>query len=257
MNTRPEYPYRASFAAALIEPAADASPAGLDPVAARRFRVYRNNVQGALIEALRDAYPVVCRLVGDEFFVAMARQFVLAETSRDSSLTLYGEGFDRFIEVFAPAQSVPYLADVAKLERAWLESLNAADQNPLDAAELAVDGEQLLDARFETHPAARLVLSAHPVVSIWRANLEDEGTKTIEAGSETALVTRPGFDVMVTAFDQAGGQFVGQFLKGQTVQSACQVAASIDHDFDVGAAFGQLLQAGVFARVNFNTGDKP
>ena len=38
---------------------------------ARRFAVYRNNVVVGLIETLKDAYPVVHRLVGAEFFRAM------------------------------------------------------------------------------------------------------------------------------------------------------------------------------------------
>ena len=42
----------------------------------RRFDVYRNNVVAGLIAALGEAYPVVLRLVGLEFFRAMAAAYV-------------------------------------------------------------------------------------------------------------------------------------------------------------------------------------
>ena len=59
---------QADFAAALLDPSPDAAPAGSSDLAARRFRVYRNNVRVALTEALAAAYPVTARVVGAPFF---------------------------------------------------------------------------------------------------------------------------------------------------------------------------------------------
>ena len=50
----------------------------------RRFAVYRNNVAVSLVEALGARFPVVKRLVGEEFFRAMAHAFV----SREPPLSL-------------------------------------------------------------------------------------------------------------------------------------------------------------------------
>ncbi len=248
MNAAPELAYRQAFAAALIDRAADACPPGLDAVAARRFRVYRNNVHGALIDALGAAYPVTRRLVGDDFFAAMAREFFLGEASRARSLALYGAGFADFIEHFPPTAGLAYLADVARLERAWLEALHAPDLPALDAAALPGDGNRLLTARFEAHPAVRLVGSPHPVVSIWRANREGQAGGEIAALPESALVTRPGFEVATRALDPAVAGFADALLAGASVQDAYQATAGRAGDFDVGAAFSRLLEAGAFAR---------
>ncbi len=64
---------QADFSTALLDtrlpcPAGLYSANGADP--ASRFSVYRNNVQGSLINALADSYPVVQQLVGEEFFAA-------------------------------------------------------------------------------------------------------------------------------------------------------------------------------------------
>ena len=70
---------QAQFAQALLDPVAEV-PAGLvDPLgrpAPKRFSVYRNNVASSLTRALEAAFPTVRKLVGDEFFAAMAVVFL-------------------------------------------------------------------------------------------------------------------------------------------------------------------------------------
>lgn len=246
MTISAERRYRAQFAAALLDRSGDAHPPGLDARAARRFRVHRNNVHGALIGALADAYPVVQRLVGEDFFTAMAREFLLQETARRPSLALYGAGFADFIDHFEPAASVAYLADVARLERARLESLHAADAEPLDASTLLNEGE-LVHTHFAPHPATRLIASLHPIVSIWLANQDDEAAASITAANEHALVTRPARDVQIFKLDGPGGAFTRALLQGATVESAYASATELAADFDVTAAFSRLLEAGAFA----------
>ncbi len=79
----------------------------------------------------RCAFPAVERIVGEEFFQAMARAYVLAEPPRSPVLMDYGTTFADFIAGFAPAASLPYLPDVARIERAWREAYHAEDAEPL------------------------------------------------------------------------------------------------------------------------------
>ena len=118
------------FAAALLDPTR-AVPAGLvgpdgEP-SAKRFAVYRNNVVVGLTEALQANFPAVCRIVGEEFFQAMARAYVVFEAPVSPILLDYGDGFASFIAEFEPAASLPYLADVARIERAWTQAYNAPE----------------------------------------------------------------------------------------------------------------------------------
>src|SRR5262245_42691844 len=59
----------------------------------RRFAVYRNNRSAGLIAALAARFPVVQRLVGDEFFREMARQYIAHDPPRSPILMEYGETF--------------------------------------------------------------------------------------------------------------------------------------------------------------------
>jgi hypothetical protein len=241
--------WQAAFAAALRADESDARPAFLKGEAARRFRVYRNNVYHGLPQALAAAYPVVRRLVGDDFFFAAARAFVVAEPPRERSLALFGAGFPAFLDAFPPAASLPYLADVARLERAWLEAMHAADAGPLAPAALAGREAELTGARFAPHPALRLVASPQPIVALWRANQGDAAPapRRIEALAEMALVTRPHLAVEVHALTPAQAAFAGALAAGADLAAADTGARAIDAGFDPAAAFRLLLVAGAFA----------
>ena len=210
--TRPLASRQAEFAAALRDPAPGAAPAGFSDVAARRFRVYRNNVRVALIEALAAAYPALARLVGADFFERMAAVYAADRPATARTLNLYGAGFPDFVAGFAPARDLPYLADVARLERAVLESRHAADAAALDPAALAALGADLATARLAPHPATRLLRSAWPVADIWHANsgaAPPDGELVLTAGSTGALVLRPRLSVTVEALAPAEAAFAG------------------------------------------------
>ena len=95
--------------------------------------------RSALIGAIEARYPVTRRLVGDEFFRAMARAYVAEEKPRSPVLIHYGADFPDFVARFEPAREIAYLADVARLENAWVEAYHAAEAAPLALAALGDD----------------------------------------------------------------------------------------------------------------------
>ena len=93
--------------------------------------MYRNNVTVSLIDALAAVYPAVQRITGVDFFRAMARFHVRATPPTSPLLFEYGRDFPAFIEGYEYAQAMPWLADTARIERAWLDAYHAADAEPL------------------------------------------------------------------------------------------------------------------------------
>lgn len=98
------------FARALLDPLA---PPPRD-FAERRFAAYRNNVLVGVTDALAERFPVVLRLVGDEFFRATAGVHARTAPPRTPMLAEYGAGFPAFIEDFEPARELPYLAALVR-----------------------------------------------------------------------------------------------------------------------------------------------
>jgi len=247
--------YAEAFAPGLIDPARPA-PAGVaahrGKGVVRRYNVYRNNVTVSLIQALADIYPAVQRLTGADFFRAMARFHVRATPPASPLLFEYGRGFPAFIASYEYAQELPWLADVARIERAWLDAYHAADRAVLDAGALAAaDPALLAELRFTPHPAARIVRSRHPAVTIFTMNrAEGAAAPLLSHAAEDALITRPAQDVIVSRLPAGGAAFLGALLAGAPLGAAAADAFAEAPAFDLPANLAGMLSAGVFSAVH-------
>jgi hypothetical protein len=218
----------------------------------KRYNVYRNNVTVSLIDALVAVFPAVQRITGVEFFRAMARSHI-RETPPDSPLLFeYGRDFPSFIERYEHAQDMPWLADTARIERAWLDAYHAADADPLPPTHLSVPPDRLADLTFVAHPATRLVSSRYAALTIFAANRSAEPVTEINAAvREDALITRPGFHVEVRHLPDGAAIFLSALIEGDTLGQA--VAASLEAvpTFDIGAGISGMLAAGAFTAARF------
>ncbi|MBO9195378.1 putative DNA-binding domain-containing protein [Rhizobium sp. 16-449-1b] len=251
------------FALALLDPQRPVpvglvGPDGLP--SQRRFNVYRNNVVAGLTATLRDAYPAVARIVGDEFFAAMARIYVAVQPPRSPIMLDYGATFPDFIGTFEPAGPVPYLADVARIERAWVEAYHSADVEPLDPAVFThIALEDLPNVRVLLHPSCRLVRSAFPAVSIWQMNVSEGpvGEISLRQGGENAFIIRSGADVEVRPLRSSAVRFVESIATGETIIEAMKDAMSEDTAFDLSSCLSALMTARAFITYDLSPGGRP
>lgn len=242
---------QAAFAAAILDPAL-AMPAGLTTARgipdAQRFAVYRNNVAVGLRKALAARFPLVERLVGDEFFALMARAYIASSKPASPLLFAYGDSLPEFIEGFAPAAAVPYLAGVARIEAAVTRAYHAADAPTLGIAQLAaLPPEKLGAARLAPHPAATLVRSRFAVGRIWQAHQGETAAPFSASGAEAVLVVRPGLEVGVQILPGRDADFAAAALDGAALGEAAAQALAADNGFDFGAALVGLAGLGAFA----------
>nr|WP_321443764.1 DNA-binding domain-containing protein [uncultured Cohaesibacter sp.] len=216
--------------------------------AVKRFGVYRNNVLSGLIEAMAGVYPVVRDLVGEEFFNATCSLYIRQHPPRSKLLITYGDAFADFLASFPPAAELPYLADVARLERAWLDAYHAADAAPFDPTALqSIPPERLGELTFSFHPSARLLRSDHPVFSIWSAHSE-HGDKadlgSVDHSAQSVLITRPQWQVSLTMLPDGADVFFKALMTGASLADAAEKATNAKDDFDFGQHFTGLLQTG-------------
>ena len=189
--------------------------------------VYRRNVLANLREALGATYPVVRRLVGDAFFAEAADRYASAHPSASGDLHRHGEAFAAFLAAYAPARSLAYLPDVARLEWAVAQAFHAANARTFDFAALAAIAEADRAAiRLALQPGARLIPSAHPIAAIWAANQpERDGTPDRAAGAERVLVHREGFGVRVRALADEEWALLSALARGATLGELAADAA--------------------------------
>lgn len=247
-----------AFVAALRDPNQAAPDDICRPNGARtskRFDVYRNNVAVSLIEAVGATYPAVLKLVGEDFFKAATRVYVTQEPPRSPVLLRYGSTFPDFLEAFGPARSVPYLADVARLEWARLTAYHAADAEPLDLEALGTVPPEKLDVvRMGFHPSAALIKSTFPIVSIWSDILHPEqGIAVDMTRGEEALVVRPRLDVESRILPAAAYPFMKALFDGDTLGRAVQSALAVDDTFDLATHLAGLFQTGAVVSLSTDT----
>lgn len=237
---------QSDFHGAVFSHASDA-PAGLktcngsDP--ATRFAVYRNNVLSSLINALADSYPVVQALVGVAFFRAMAQEYVHTRPPRSRLLVQYGDDLADFIADFEPASSLPYMADIARLEALRIQAYHAAEAAAVPTQHLAAavaDSAALPRLVFQLHPSLQVLASRYAVRSLWAAHQGELAIGQVEVNTaEYCLVLRHGLDVLVIALDEASAGFIARLQAGQPFAAA---TANCPDDFDLGACLALLIQ---------------
>lgn len=217
----------------------------------KRFGIYRNNVFSSLTRYIESRFPVVARLVGKEFFHATARLFIESNLPSSPALIEYGADFPGFLKTFEPARSLPYLSDVARLEWLIATAYHAADAVPVDASNLARLGAAALEASLELHPSAALLVSHHPVFSIWETNTHDVSVRPVDASSsgEALLVVRPILVVKVVSIDTPTYAFIAALSAGHALELAAELGGELDHGFDVGAALQMLFATGAVTGV--------
>ena len=216
--------------------------------AAERLQIYRNNTLILLAEALAETFPTVAKLVGSEFFDAMAKAFIRAHPPAQPSLIAYGDAFAGFIDGFDPASGLPYLGDVARLEWAWLEAYHAMDANPLDPASLtSAPPERMGDLTFRLHPSARFASSPYPTVAIWEANQDDadnEVAVSLDDGPTHVLIVRPAIEVEMRSLTPAAFAFFQRLAEGSTVSKALEGATATDPGFTLEVVLGLAIADG-------------
>lgn len=238
-----------SFAGALLDRAAPlptglTSWTGVEPI--RRYGVYRNNVATGLARALAARFPVTEKIVGKDFFTAMARDYVLQHPPASPVLLHYGPGFADFVADFAPAAGLPYLADVVRLEDAQVKAYHARDVTSIDPLVLArISADRMAGLTFRFHPATSVLRSPHPIVTIWSMNAGEQLLAPItDWQAEDALVTRPELAVLTRRISPGSADFLLALMDGQPLGEAFEAALDADRNFDLGLNLADLLRSG-------------
>ncbi len=206
--------------------------------------VYRASSRGARALALADVYPVSRRLLGEQSFDGLVREFVRRESSTGPDLNRFGAGFAGFIdyvvlthEAFA---ALPWLGELVALEWACHNIYYAPEDLPLDLELLgSADAAELL-----ARPAAAVAwLHMHwPVHVIWAAHRDsdDPPTMQIEPGNWYLVVDRHGFQARVQVVEAPLWKLLDAC--GQTGSQQRSLAELIDDPALDGGRLGELVE---------------
>jgi hypothetical protein len=215
--------------------------------------VYRGNVFGNWAKALAGAFPIVRKLLGEEFFDAMARQYARAHPSRSGDLNRYGDRLPEFVADFPHTADLPYLPDVARMEwlahRAWF----AEDPASFDTSALSrIPSERYPALRPRLAAACAVLESAWPLGRLWTIHQDDyEGAFEVDldAGPDRILVHRPRWRAQVLSLSPGDFRFLGGAVRGETLGESLEAAAVVDSQFDPSMALARWIDARIITNL--------
>lgn len=222
----------------------DIAPHISDPTNKRRLAVYRNTFISSCIDALQRKYPSCKKLLGEDFFKTLAREFCISSPPSSPVLGEYGEYFPEFIQLTLAQNhhDLEYVWDVCQLDRAWHHAYFAAEKQPLDEA-----GIEALIADIETkslslHPSVQLVKLDCTVANLW-SQLRDSDINeevSIELNPETILVWRDSGAILHRELSTSEALFICNIYEGKTLGESAEIAMQ-NGEIDISNTFSQLL----------------
>ncbi|MEM6491602.1 MAG: DNA-binding domain-containing protein, partial [Pseudomonadota bacterium] len=201
-----------------------------DPAQLNRFAVYRNAFIKGAVDALAAAFPSVRAALGRDAFGRAAAAFVAERPPSARTLSAYGDGFADFLTTDRSDADAAVIRDLARLDRAWLETHHAADDPALSADDLTgVDPDAILGLRPGLDAAVRLVPLGAVDLAQWaalRAAGETDAPPRPIASAHirpaAALLRRPEGAVIWREVDFGEAAFLSAIAAGATLGDAAE-----------------------------------
>lgn len=220
-----------------------------------RLDIYRNAYRARLTGALRDNYPVLHRVLGDEAFDALAAAFITARPSRQPSIRWFGAELGDWLQETAAQLPHPALVDLTRMEWALSIAFDAADATPLQVADLlAVAPQDWPALSFQPLPSLHMIAMNWAVEPLWSAISADESATTDapEALDHHLLVWRRDEQTQWRSVEAFEALLLDACIGGRSFADLCELALTECGDNAAAEVAGYLrvwVEAGLLARL--------
>jgi hypothetical protein len=214
--------------------------------AAEQLDVYRQQYLLRHLDVLREDFLTLEHALGDAAFEALATAYLQAFPPRSFSLRDLGVDLPRFVAERAPWSEDPLLADLARVEWAFVEAFDAPDAPPLDLATVAAVPEDAWpSARLVLQPSVQRLALRHPAHEVRIAVRSGEpppaAGMTRPAPSPTYVVVFRGpARLQCIAVEADAYALLDELARGTALGDACERVASASGAS--GASFEEIEQ---------------
>lgn len=211
-----------------------------------RLAIYRNNVRGNLVNALRVTFPGVWKLLGEECANSVAYAFIINKKNFPSSGCLddWGEHFPEFLASLPELSELTYLEDYAIYE--WNKQLiyNATGGKTLleTTALSAISEEDFARLRVYFTPCVSFFKSSSPIDQIEEMLNEanNEGIK-LETRNSYCIIHRFNDQILSYWIEEGLFAFLYMLHQGKTFEQASTKAVDRFPNFDIVQAIFFML----------------
>jgi hypothetical protein len=210
-----------------------------------------------ILDVLREEYPKVVASVGDGAFHNLVTDYLLDCRPAHPSLREVGGRLPAYLSRHALARERPWLAELARLERAHLELHDGPDAEALTLDQIRAQAPEALPALFlRAIPCHRVLDNRHAISELWTALEAGAGESASvsqpapapgpappAATRETLLVWRPGLATHPRLVDGDEGPLLAALGDGARFEVLCdQLLDSVGADQAAQRAFELLAR---------------
>jgi len=197
----------------------------LSPV--EQVDIYREQFWYRHRDVLIEDFQSIEHALGEEPFLELARTYLAECPSVSFTLRDLGEHMVRFLETRAPYKDDPFLADLAKVEWAFVEAFDGPDAPAFDPSTIAgVPEEAWPNASIVLHPSMQRITLGHPAHDYRIAVKKGEEATRPEPRRCNVVVYRGGDLLHVLEVDDDATAMLDELAKGIALGEACERAAA-------------------------------
>jgi Putative DNA-binding domain len=196
----------------------------LSPV--EQVDIYREQFWLRHVDVLREDFASIEHALGEEAFERLAKDYLTACPSASFSLRDLGVDMPRFLAESRPWSDDPFLAELARVEWAFVDVFDGRDAPPFDPATIAgVAEEAWPGARLVLHPALQRLSLRWPAHDYRIAVRKDEVPVRPESRSCHVVVYRGPSVLHCLEIDGDAAAMLDELARGVPLGEACERAA--------------------------------
>jgi hypothetical protein len=228
----------------------DLSAGGLDAIvlgddrlsSEARVDIYANMYFYRILDALKEDFPATLAVLGDENFHNLVTGYLLEYPPTEPSITQSGSHLADCLRDHPMREDAPFIADLAKLERATVEVFLGPDAPALDPESLrAVAVEDWPAMNLKLHPSAQILALDWQVSDLLRAVEEHRPWNPAKQGAIKVLVWRANAQVFHRDLDPTEASALEAAAQSATFAEICDIVATTTADEDPVAIMNQFL----------------
>ena len=214
-------------------------PRGLDAIvcrderlsAADRVDIYANMYFYRLLDVLKEDFPATLKVLGDTRFHNLVTGYLVEYPPTEPSVFYCGRYLADFLRDHPMRERAPFVADLAMLERALVESFHAEDAVALDAAAMrAIAPAKWPSLKLAIHPAVRILPLQWRVAATLRAVQDGRDVVPAEPTAHDVIVWRRDARVFFREIEPGEARALRAASRGATFGAMCDlVAAGLQH----------------------------
>jgi hypothetical protein len=214
-------PY-ASAVASLIE---DGEP--LDAI--KRLEIYKGMYFQRLLSVFNEDFPATAAVLGVDVFREAVENYLHEYPPTQPSVYFAGRSFAEFLGRHPSRQQWPFIHELARLERALLDSFHAPDADTLAAHTMrAIAPSRWPEVEMRLHPGSILLEFQWQVSALLRTVCTGGQWSAPPFLKETVLVYRDkAGDVSYRTLESTEAAALAAAARGATFASICEAAAPV------------------------------